>query len=46
MKGVGFGVASYFLWQGKIESWVWLSTTIVLIFGEKALDKIVKLKGG
>ena len=45
MKGIGFGVASYLLWHGKIESWVWLSTVVVLIFGEKALTVIKGLKG-
>lgn len=44
MKGVAFATATLLLRDGYLESWVWLSTTLVLIFGEKALGLIKDLK--
>lgn len=45
MKGLGFAAATYLLLKGALPAWGWLVTTLVLIFGEKALTYIKDLKG-
>lgn len=45
MKGIGFATATYLLMKGLLPAWGWLATTIVLIFGEKALVYLKDLKG-
>jgi len=45
MKGIGFGTATYLLAKGILPAWAWLATTLVLIFGEKALGYLKDLKG-
>ena len=44
MKGVAFVTATVLLHDGYLESWAWLATTLVLIFGEKALTMIKDLR--
>ncbi len=46
MKGVAFATATVLLRDGYLESWAWLVTTLVLIFGEKALQYIRDIRGG
>jgi len=45
MKGIGFVTATYLLMKGLLPAWAWLATTIVLIFGEKALSYIKDIRG-
>ena len=46
LKGVAFGASFFLTMTGVLESWAFVLVTLVLIFGEKALEYIVKLKGG
>ena len=45
MKGVAFATATYLVMKQMIPAWAWLSVTVVLIFGEKALKYLKDLKG-
>lgn len=45
MKGVAFAAATYLVANDKIESWAWVVVSLVLIFGEKALQYLKEMKG-
>lgn len=45
LKGVAFAAAFYLTASGRIDAWAFVVVTLVLIFGEKALEYAAKLKG-
>lgn len=45
MKGVAFGAATYLVASGRIETWAWVVVSLVLIFGEKALQYLKEMRG-
>ncbi len=45
MKGVVFVTATFLVREEVITEWTWLASTLVLIFGEKALTMIKELRG-
>ena len=45
MKGVAFGAAFYLTLRGTIETWAFVLITLVLIFGEKALQFAKDIRG-